>query len=285
MSRSRKSRSSNRHSGSSGRWAVLHGVATHASTTAAAKAVALFLLIGVACFGLWLGFFHARRLLFDTNARYTLRTIHYRTDGVLAADRVRQIIGVSEGCNLFCINLPSIRHKFLQDQPSVRNIRLQRLLPDALDIVVSERIPIARLSREKREVVDFEGYIFTIQLAQESLLDRLPILVSEEWANLHSGQRISNRPRAALSVLDTADALRLSFKIIALDTTGSHYLLLQTADRREIALPWDQIMEREVVSEMLRCCDVVLQSPRAVGRNRFDVLVEPTEIKVISRYE
>jgi len=264
---------------------LLHAVATDSGISAAAKVVLLLAVLGMLAVGLWLGLQQARRFLFETNPRYTLRTIQYRTDGVLPADTIRQVTGVHEGCNLFCINLPSIRRNFLQNLPNVRNIQLRRMLPDTLDIVVSERIPVARRSREKREVVDFDGYVFTLQPAQESQLDRLPILVSEEWASLSSGQRVSEKPRAALDVLNTSDAIRLSFKIITIDTTGSHYLLLQTSDRREIGLPWDQISRREVVNEMLRRCDDALQSPRAAGRNRFDVLVGPKEIKIISRYE
>jgi len=267
------------------RWDLLQAVATDANTAAAARVVAILLIVGLVMAGLGFGLRHARRVLFQGNPRFTLRTLRIKAGNTVSAEAVRQVTGIREGANLFAFDLPPIRGKFLQTLPNVRDIRFQRLLPDTLEASVYERIPVARLSRNGRVVVDFDGYLFVVQPAQEPLVDTLPVLASEEWANLQPGQRIGERPRSALTVLDAADAMRLSFRIAALDTTGPHFLLLQTTDRREIALPWKELAQRETITNMLGKASATLLSPRAAGCNRFDVVPEPDAVKVIARYE
>lgn len=266
-----------------GSWDRLQVMATDAGTMFVARIVAIVLVVGLLAGGAVLGVRSLRGVLFHKNPKFTLRTLHITSGNTVSAEAVRQVTGIREGMNLFLFNLPRIRRDFLRNLPNVREIRMERHLPDTLQVSVFERIPVAKLSRNGRVVTDFDGYIFSIQAGQETLADTLPVLASEEWANLQPGQRMGARPRQALAVLDTAESLRLAFRIVEIDTTNPHYLLLHTAARQEVGLPWESLAERHTIVSMLGEVGLAMASPRAVSANRFDV--SPEDGRVYARYQ
>jgi len=248
--------------------------------TVVARTVAALLLVALFAVGFGAGYRTLQGVLYRNNPKFSLRTLEITTGSTVTAEDVRQVTGIREGSNLFLFNLPRLRHSFLLNLPNVRDIRMERKLPDTLRIAVFERIPMSRLSRSGRVVTDFDGYIFSVQPGQDSFADMLPILASEEWANLQPGQRLGPKPRAGLAVLDTADAMHLSFRIAEVDTTNAHYLILHTTDRQEIRLPWDRVMNRRTVTYMLGKVSDVIASPSSASKNRFDV--NPDDGRVIA---
>lgn len=266
-----------------GSWDRLQVMATDANTTFVARIVAIVLVVALLGAGAVAGVRGLRGVLFRDNPRFTLRALHIATGNTVSPEAVRQVTGIREGMNLFGFDLPRIRRDSLRNLPNVRDIRLERHLPDTLHIAVYERIPMARLSRSGRVVTDFDGYIFAIQPNQETLADTLPILASEEWANLQPGQRMGPRPRAGLAVVETAESLRLTFRIAEVDTTNPHYLLIHTTNRQEIGLPWEALDDRRAIAKMLAEVGAAVASPRAANANRFDV--SPEDGRVYARYQ
>ncbi len=265
------------------RWQRLNALSADTGAALVARGIATLLLLallGAGAVGAVRGLRHA---WFRGNPRFTLRELSITTGNTVSAEVVRQVTGIRESVNLFAFDLSRVRADFLRNLPNVRDIRLERCLPNALHITVYERIPMARLSRNGRVVTDFDGYLFNVPSTQEPLADMLPVLASEEWASLQPGQRLGERPRTALMVLDTAESLRLGFRTAELDTTGPYALLLLTTDRREVALPWEALGDRTVIRTMLQMASAAMASSRASTANRFDV--SPEDGKVYARYE
>ncbi len=265
-----------------GRWQRVQAVATDVGTAIAARAVAAVLFLGLAGYGLTYGAGELQAVLFRRNPRYMLRRLDIQSGPTMTPEDVRQVANIREGMNLFALDLPRIRNSFLRNLPSVRDIHLERRLPDELRIAVHEREPIARLGRSGRVVTDFDGHLFVVRAAQQPMTEALPVLVSEEWAGLSPGQRLGERSRQALTVLDVAQVLSLSFRIAAFDTTGPHYLVLLTTDRQEIELPWPALRDRAAVTQMLTNVCSARRDPLAAGRNRF--IASPSDNRVIARY-
>jgi hypothetical protein len=282
---STQSSTSVRRSQPKGRWDVLNAVATDANTAAVARVIATLVIVGMAGLGLSFGFRHLQRLFFRGNPKFALKSLQIKAGNTVSIESIRQATGLREGANIFSFDLPGIRSTFLRTVPNVRDIRLERHLPGTMLVSVFERVPMARLGRSGGDIVDFDGYLFKVQPAQESLLDTLPVLTGEEWADLKPGQRIGERPRSALTVLDAADAMRLGFRIAAIDTTEPHYLLLQTTDRHEIGLPWKELASRDAITNMLGNASATLLSPWSANCNRFDVVPEADAVKIYARYQ
>ncbi len=256
-------------------------MATDVGTALAARAVAVVLFLMLAGYVLTYGAGELHARLFRRNPRYTLRTLNIQSGLYMTPEDVRQVANIREGMNLFAIDLPRIRNSFLRNVPSVRDIRLERHLPETLHIVVYEREPIARIGRGGRDVADFDGHLFVVRAAQQPMTQALPVLIGEEWAELTPGQRLGERPRKALTVLDVALVLPLSFQIAAFDTTGPHTLVLLTACRQEIELPWPALQDRQTITEMLTNICKTRRDPRAAGRTRF--IASPADGRVITR--
>ena len=74
--------------------------------------------------------------------------IDIQTDGTLPRDQVLQTSGVTEGENIFKINLGNV-HDRLQQLPQVDEVQVVRRLPAEIDIRLVERKPIAWITSEK----------------------------------------------------------------------------------------------------------------------------------------
>lgn len=153
----------------------------------------------VIAWGMWLGVGWLGRLLFTENDRFNLQRIEARTDGVISEALFVQWSGVNLNENLFQINLNSVRTE-LESHPIVRRAVVRRKLPANLEIIINERVPIARMGQVDGNMswlVDAEGIII-----RKSVRDQhLPLLLGAP-AEATLGDDISRgRSGAALEVL------------------------------------------------------------------------------------
>jgi len=204
------------------------------------------------------------------NPHYTLKTIDITTGRMLTTEKVKSLTGIREGTNIYSHHLANVRRDFLRAHPNVRDIRIERVMPDTIRILVIEREPKVKMLGSPGRVIDFDGYIFVLESSHESMSATLPSLKSSEWTTLQSGQRASERVRQALRVLDVIEGRRMNLRIVGLDTTSAHFLVLQTEDRREIALPWGGLKNQDGIVVMLTEVAVAMASPHARGYNRFE---------------
>lgn len=105
---------------------------------AAALAVGLVVVCSYRAFT----YFVARS--FTDNPAYNIASIHVQTDGVIERADILKLSGVSEGQNLFTVDLAAVRAA-LESHPSIRRAEIRRVLPGKLQIVVSERVPVAQI--------------------------------------------------------------------------------------------------------------------------------------------
>lgn len=133
------------------------------------------LCVLVIAWGMWLGVGWLGRLLFTENDRFNLQRVEARTDGVISESLFVAWSGVTLNENLFQISLNDVRVE-LESHPIVRRAVVRRKLPDSLEIIINERVPIARMGQVDGNMswlVDAEGF-----LIRKSVRDQhLPLLL------------------------------------------------------------------------------------------------------------
>ncbi len=105
-----------------------------------AMAVALVALVLVSWLG---GGFALDRLVYE-NESFAVTEMDYRTDGIISENQLQDWGGVRKGDNLLSIDLLRIKRN-IELTPRVKMASVERILPDTLQVRVTERVPMAQI--------------------------------------------------------------------------------------------------------------------------------------------
>lgn len=168
--------------------------------------------------------------------------------------------GLTNGANLATIPFAELRRELLDRVPNIRDIRIERTLPNRVTVKVDERNPIARLAiRGSRgttggRVADLEGVVFRYANNTASL----PLIREAETPPTPPGKRLSGFAAAALRLVDVAAQPEFAdFRILEIDTSYKDYLLLVLSSQDRVKLAWDHMQDdtnaaRESLRKQLR---------------------------------
>lgn len=200
------------------------------------------ILAGLVLLGLFLGFRKLRELWLeqclvrDMDAQVTIRA-----GKMVKAEVIAEKFGLRPGANLALIDYKRTRAETLAAIPNLRDIRIQRRLPDKVTITIEERVPVARIglrgkSKDLGRVVDADGVVFRY-LRNTQLLP----IIRETAPGTAVGKRVSARIQAALLFIDICHNPEFQeLGILDVDTanpdhlfatinTGSNYARLKLA--------------------------------------------------------
>ena len=85
--------------------------------------------------------------VFFKNSEYTLRRISFELDEILTREEALAATGLREGVNIFSVDLAKVEAA-LRAIPQIENVRIERSLPDQIDISISARRPVAWVAAE-----------------------------------------------------------------------------------------------------------------------------------------
>ena len=105
-----------------------------------ALAVALVALVLVSWLG---GGFALDRLVYE-NESFAVTEMDYRTDGIISENQLQNWGGVRLGDNLLSLDLLRIKRN-IELTPRVKMASVERILPDTLQVRVTERVPMAQI--------------------------------------------------------------------------------------------------------------------------------------------
>lgn len=138
-------------------------------------------------------FFFMTRELFSNNSHFILKNINVEAVGWWKgkSSKVASVLELQiDETNLFNIQLSSLKAR-LESEPSIEKVQLYRLLPDTLNIKITERIPRASLNSNKsRWVVDSNGIV----MSRKSCLNiskNLPVIMGFDNKEIIAGATIS----------------------------------------------------------------------------------------------
>jgi cell division septal protein FtsQ len=108
----------------------------------AISSVLMITVLVASIFFLWRGGYWAVQHFVYKNKNLNIEHFEVRTDGVIESRHLINWAGVKPGQNLFAVDLHGIK-KNLETHSMIRQVSLERVLPDTLRMQVSEREPVA----------------------------------------------------------------------------------------------------------------------------------------------
>jgi RecA/RadA recombinase len=217
----------------------------------------------------WWGICSLGRELFSQNSRYMLQTLEIRSDGkTITPDLVRQWAGLQPGMNLFSVDIRAIRSALLRKVPIVKAVDISRLLPDTLEIRISERLPVARLGNAGFLAVDKDGYVFVLRPS----IHTLPVITGCRGSSPYPGSNIKGTVLRALEVLDVCARTPIGHTIrpSVLDISNEDYLSLLLAGGEAVRLSWKESPQpsasRDHIERKLRALIQTLQKSAERGK-------------------
>jgi len=217
--------------------------------------------------------------LFRENPLFEIKTIEIQAGAVKTEPIIREYlehVGIAPGVNLFSFEIGTLRDLYLERNPLVRKVQVERVLPDTLSFAVWEREPLARLGQRGTLVVDREGYVFRLRQG----LHRLPVIIEEGETAWSPGDTVFGMLPAAIEVLSVCEDPRTGLRIMGVDVRNSEYLLihvLTTDGIKEARLSWVDMGQNSEASRadlLLRLGRLrqVAQQDRS-GRSLFDATI------------
>ncbi len=211
------------------------------------KIGALILLAVAAAGAVWAaksGISRAGDRLFAQNEKFTIREIEVTTTGTLPISNLREYAGVTEGQNLFAIDIEQIVRN-IERTPRVRAAEVRRVLPDRLTIRVQERTALARIAEGATGLpmaVDRDGFVLGPSVGRG-----LPIISGLAESGLAPGSVIRDaKTLDALQALDVCEQTKLGalLRIQAIQVKHPEYLDLALASGARVDLGRDRLAWR-----------------------------------------
>ena len=160
--------------------------------------------------------------------------------------------GLTNGANLAEIPFADLRADLLKRVPNVRDIRIERRLPNRVTIDVVEREPLARIASRKGastggRVSDSDGVVFLYN--SSDLTSRLPIVREATDTPTPPGKKLSGLTAAALRLVEVAGLPELSdLRVQEVDTSHKDYLLGSLGNLDHAQIAWDRMQDDSSVS-------------------------------------
>ncbi len=228
--------------------------------------VLLFVAMGA---GAWVGTKQALRRLVWENPAFYLSDVRVSTDGTLTREQVLNAGGIVEGRNILQLNLSRVRAA-LDSLPQVERVEVQRTFPNRLDVIITERQPIAWFSApgdtnpmasDRSFLLDAHGVIMRTRKIQPDYYS-LPVISGAETGNFIPGQRVAAyEVQAALELLRlNADSTR--WQVLNIDVAKGYCLVVTDRRHAKITFGLDNIDKQ--IGRLYRILDVIEPTHREI---------------------
>lgn len=201
--------------------------------TVTAVLVAIFaVLIGTV---LWLVMQKTADTLLYTNPEYRLQVIDIISDGQrVSPAKVKQWAEIEAGMNMHAVDIAKMRKALLR-VPVIKSVVIRRIMPDRLEIRLSERLPIACLGLHRVLGVDQTGYVFTISPPRVAM----PAITGYA-EQISPGTRLQGRMLNAVEVVDVLARTTLGglMRVEVLDVREPAGLVLKLTEGPLVCLSW-----------------------------------------------
>jgi cell division protein FtsQ len=249
----------------------------------------VLLIVGSSIAGVVFGAKRALNAWFFENPDYAVRNIDVTTDGKLTRETILKTADVTEGANIFQVNLLQLQER-LRSLPQVEESRVQRVLPNKLAISIQERRPVAWVvgsdgvppNFENAFLVDRRGILLKPKGSAPEYAG-LPVILGVETSSLVAGQALDKEEvKAALELLrDAAEILQTRLQIQSIDVSKEYCLVVTDKQRSVVTFGTDDlVVQLRRLERLMNYCDKnskELQTANLlVQRNIPVTFVQPT---------
>jgi len=241
-------------------------VKLRASTERTRRAQAIFGFVFKTAFflalaaGVWLGGKEALRRFLWENPDYFLHEINFTTDGALTREQALTAANISEGRNIFTVDLGKARAA-LEKMPQVESAVVQRILPNRITVTLTERRPIAWIAprgvddpttSDRSFLIDARAIVLRTRVLLPEYY-HLPVISGFETENLVAGRRVNDlEMQAALDLIRlNSDSTR--FQAQNIDVSKGYCLTVTDQRHAKITFGLDRIDSQ--LSRLYRCLD------------------------------
>jgi cell division protein FtsQ len=181
---------------------------------------------------------------FFKNPEYSLHHLITHLDGVLTREELVALTGLTEGRNIFGIDLEQANQK-LAALPEVRSVTVERILPDTIEVGIEGRKPVFLLADAGEEgesfvpgktfLCDRDGVVIRPAILDDSYL-HLPVVKGIALGEAVPGRRLGSssletalRLRQALSELPEENFrirsidVSLPYAAVVTDSSNAHF--------------------------------------------------------------
>jgi hypothetical protein len=164
------------------------------------------------------------------------------TSGKLVmADTIMEKLGLKNGANLATIDFTKKRREVIESYPAIRDITVERRLPNRVSITVFEREPVVRLNisgnrKETGKVADSEGVVFQCRRGT----GMLPVIREAQAPGTALGKRLTGRALAALRLVEMCRSPELQeLGLLEVDISKTDFLCATLGDYSTAKIAWD----------------------------------------------
>jgi cell division septal protein FtsQ len=203
---------------------------------------------------------------FFRNAEYTLRRISFNLDGILTREEALAATGLHEGVNIFAVDLAKVETA-LREIPQVQDVRIDRNLPDQIDVSITARRPVAWVAApdekgdpsasEKSLLVDASGFLLRPRRVLPEYF-HLPAIYGVKSDNVRNGEMLPGEDLGlALQLIETLSRHPESLLHIRTIDTSRGYCIEVTNDANARILFATSDFEEQLsrLQQLLEHCD------------------------------
>lgn len=174
--------------------------------------------------------------MFSQNEMFTVSKVRISGGKVLSEEMIKEYTRIDEGVNIYSFSMNKIRKDILSRAKNIRNIEITRDFPGEVDIVITERVPLARLGHHGNLVADIDGCVFAVG----SGLSELPVLKGYRGGRMVPGKRLEGMALPALTLLETLRyELKDQIDVQLVTVDDSEKIFLRLHDGRSVDLSWE----------------------------------------------
>lgn len=185
------------------------------------------------------------------NPTYALTDLRISSDGLLTRTQILEVSGIPEGENIFRVDLQKAKHA-LDQLPQVERVDIRRILPDRVDVRVSERQPLAWVAASalvrlgvgsEAFLVDSRGYVMRPRKVLPEHL-ALPVITGVVMEDVAPGQKLPSAEAVAAIELIRLSAEDLRWQPRVVDISKGYCLTVTDNRKARITFGFDAIEEQ-----------------------------------------
>ena len=210
--------------------------------------------------GAWFGGKELLRRFLWENPDYIIAEVRITTDGALQREQIEEASDLHNGVNIFSVDIKRARLA-LDSLPQVERAEIQRVLPNRIEINISERRPIAWVTDSASEnptasdrswLIDARGVVMKTKQMMEEYY-HLPHISGVKVDLFVPGQRINTiEMQAALELIRlSADNTRWQARNI--DVAKGYCLIVTDSSHAHITFGLDNVSQQ--LDKLFRCLD------------------------------
>ncbi|MDD4201935.1 MAG: cell division protein FtsQ/DivIB [Candidatus Omnitrophica bacterium] len=142
---------------------------------------------------------------------YIMRIKYFRVKSIVIVNNTGQSRDISflktiketeniKGENIFKVNIKWLEYQLNKNYPQIKNIVVKRVLPDRIELMVDQRVPLASINAFGQYAIDNDS---TVLVYDQATMSDLPLITGFKiWTKPSIGEKISSdRVELAKSVL------------------------------------------------------------------------------------